>query len=612
MCSGASSAQLHLLVPLTDGESLEVLRDLLPKCKLDHAFLSHSVARAGGNPYYLHAIAQSGTEGNGQPAVPFDVRSFAAASYLSLGTDARMLFESCLLLGRFANLKRVREIASVDGPPLLAALRALEDQGLITFSNGELRCAHALLEEAVRSLIPSAVEAALSERIAKCLERECASQGYAAPIAAAAASSWIAAGDISAASRLLQHCAVHAAALGEPRLAADTLLQIPRQQLGPSERVAVISSIVDYAEAAGSRELVCLALRDLQRTKLELPTSPEDLREIAFRVLEADLRFGVDPASAITPLVALVADAGAPTPIRVRAGVRLLIAADMNLDAKLADCVMRWVGAAASSLPREDPLSLRIELIYDTVFGDQKRAAEIASTLLCAHPFPSLTQAAVAARRNAAVALSRIGFSSQAAPILAADYRFMSAHRVASEAAYCALLLGDASLSGGDLRAATSWLHEASVLMNNEPQAQALQAGYHYAVASLAVSVGNCEEAHRLVDLARIHYPAIGVRYQAVALSLRLKVRALAGKNVHSDPEVSILETLFQQGAKLGAQDAIVEALWLVYHVNDPERASVFLTDYLRNQRRELGEPESSLRLTTSGDRAWRDCSAAT
>ena len=599
---GGQYASVHHLDALGSADSLAVLQDLLPQRRTDHSYLTLCAARANGNPYFLHAIAHSDTMGAVPDSIPFDIRAFASAAYYRLTTDSRTLFETCLLLGRFANLRRVRDITAIDGPPLLAALRSLEGNGLLRFSGGELRCTHALLEDACRALIPSAIAAVLHERIAKCLGNECTSQGYSAPLAWAAAESWIAAGDIHAAGRLLQQCAAQAAALGEPLLAARTLRHVPLSGLSPRERIDLLRAIADYEEAAAERDQVCATLRELLSASRELPCTREALQEIEFRIVEADLRLGTEPNDCIAPLTALLTDDDAPAPLRIRSGIRLLIAADMNLDASLAELTLTQLRPVLLSLPPEEPLRLRAELIYETVFGDQQRACDLATQLLSSQATPALAQTAVNARRNAAFALSRMGFRNRAYPVLLADYRFMSAHHVASEAAYSLLLLADIALCDGDVAAASNWLREATPLVTTSPLIHSVQAGYYSAAASVALLEGRTADAENLIVNARGRYPAIGLRYRALDLSLRLRVKAARGCNARSDPDLDELRRLYELGASLGGQDPIVEALWLA----GEQGRSGMLSEYLLGRRRELTAPEVSLRQTTERDRAWQ------
>jgi hypothetical protein len=92
-----------------------------------------------------------------------------------------------------------------------------------------------------------------------------------------------------------------------------------------------------------------------------------------------------------------------------------------------------------------------------------------------------------------------------------------------------------------------------------------------------------------------------------MAIALRLKSQVTLGIGEIDDTGLAELWRLFEIGGHLGAQDSIVESLWLCEHsAGRADRASAMLTDYLLVRRRELVHPESSLRSTTAHDKAWQ------
>jgi DNA-binding SARP family transcriptional activator/tetratricopeptide (TPR) repeat protein len=600
--------RVYLLAPLSTADSLAVLKELLPQKAADERYLEECAAQAGGNPYYLHAIARSdGLQPTTVHSVPFDISAFAAAAYLGLNAGARSLFESCILLGRFADLQRVKEVASLEGQPLVLALRTLEDQGLLTFSHGELRCAHALLAEASRPLIPMGVAAALHERIATRLEREAAADGYPDSLASVAAEHWLAAGDVASASRLLQRCAAQAAALGEPSLAASMLLELPHSELPAADRIVLLQAIVTYAEVAGSSDVLLASLHDLLNARKAHGSSAERLRELEFRIIEADLERGAKPSEAVVSLSDHLNDVQISVPIRVRAGIRLLIAADMGLDSHLAKETLTSLRPVLEQLARSDPLRVRAELIYETIFGDKWLALEHANALLASNPVSGLHRDTVRARDNAAYAYTRLGLRDLANPVLAQEYQYMASRHSTREAARNVLLLADNSLSEGDLAGAARWLAEATALVGTEPRVELRHAGYYSAAANLAIVEGRFDDAERLINTAYERYPTVGLpRYRAFALAIRLRAALLRRGSPLPREEFVELHDLYRRGGHLGGQDPVVETLWL-YEVSEgrESQASLLLTEYLFERRREVGPPEFSLQITTGGDSTW-------
>jgi hypothetical protein len=376
--------------------------------------------------------------------------------------------------------------------------------------------------------------------------------------------------------------------------------------LSPEQRPAILNRIVEYSEAAGDREQVLSSLRILQTTVRELRCEPELLRDTDFRVIEADLRHGGSPDPMIGPLRSMFNDEDAPLVLRLRAGIRLLIVADVNLDVQLANSVY---GQLPSTTDESGPLaSLRhqADLVYHTVFGDQGQAIALIQSVIRQHPIPIIAQSGVSSRRNAGYALNRMGRGDLARPILLADCAFMLERHVTSEALFSMIVLAESALYDGDLASAQSWLQQAAAIIEHEPQTRALQGGYFSAAAGLAIAEGRLTDAEHFVDEAHARFPAIrSPRYEAIETAIRLRITLARGGCVATNM-IARLRELYLRGARLGAQDLLVEVLWLAETVQGHSAAAhSLLSDYLTNQRRERGSVEWSLRNTTSSDSAW-------
>lgn len=598
--------QVYRLSPLNQDDSVAILRELLPTHSNNASFLATCAQQGEGNPYYLHVIAQTHLSNHSTSPIAFDIQHFAASAYLSLGATARTLFECSLLLGRYGTLKRVRQVASIDGPALLGALRTLEGHGLLSFSDGSFRCSHSLLEEACRSLIPSAVAAALHERIAICLEAECHSLGLEIPTAWAAAEHWLSAGDADSATRLLRKCASQAAIIGEPLAAAKTLLRVPFLRISASEQCTVLRDIIEYSEVGGDRRLVSTALRDLLKAESARDSSRRDIQQVEFQIIEADLQQGAHPTHAVPSLTNFLVDTAASPSLRIRAAIRLLIAADMGLDVRLAADTHEHLRTIAAQSSDEEALLRRAALIFETTFGNRDNARQLALELVALHPQPSLHQASVAARGNAAFALCRLGLRTLADPLLEEQCDYMSRHRVRTEAVYCRVLLADNALCQGELSRAGDLLRTAADDISQAPQMTAHLAGFLSSSASVAIAENRFRDAEDLTDRAQRCYPAIAApRYRAIELALRCRIRIGLGASVEGS-EVADLRRLYECGRSLGAQDSIVEALWLAYvSQGATEEAQQLLTDYMSQRRREQNAADWSLRSVTCTDPYW-------
>lgn len=599
-----SPHQVHRLEPLGHDDSLALLQELMGE-QQDDEFASWCISQASGNPFYVHALAMQRDREDRLRGVPFDIRTLASSSYFALSADARSILESCLFLGRFATLKRVQEVSMVDGKLLLTALRRLEEDGLVSYGGSELRLVHALLEDAIRPLVPLSVAAVHQHRVAQCLESECIAQGYPDRLAWAAADCWIAAGDTSAALRLLRLCAGRAVAVGEPRSAALTLRRISNADLPAPELGNLLDEISHYAELASDTTLLHATLRERLTLSRQLNAGLAQVQELEFRVIEADLQQGAHPEKSVHALMEVLQRESSAPHLRVRAAIRLLIAADISLDASLASSVNILVKPIISSAPLDQFLRQRAELVYATVFGSEARAMELIRELLTQCSEPSLSQSMMHARHYAGFALSRMGHFTQANTLLIANYAFLSDHHIVSESLYCMNLLADNALSCGNWREAEIWVAQAKAAIDGDgPRRHYSTVGYFAAAARLALSQHRLDDAEAMLVEARTRYEVVrAARLSAVDLALRIQIERARGTSLVGDPRVDELRGLFERGARLGGQDGIVEALWVAdISTGRREEAVRMLHTYLTSQRRETTPLEWSLRSLITGE----------
>jgi DNA-binding SARP family transcriptional activator len=605
-----TSSTMHCLTPLSDGDSLLLLMELASGHSQDEKYIRWCLTQASGNPFYLHSLARHEASAPSDDLLPFDIRNLASSSYFSLDSHSRGLLEACLLLGRFASVRRVQEIADISGEVLVAALRRLEHGGLLTFSAGELRLSHALLEEAIRSLVPRTVAAALHARVAQSLEGDYERQAYSVPLAWAAAESWIAAGDSNAAVRLLKHCAAQAAAVGEPQAAANTLLKISPSELSLAERASLQDEIISYAEAGGARILLQETLRERIEAAYALGARNCDIQELEFKYIEIAFQQGEHPGPWLDALMTLLGNEDARASLRTRAGICLLVASDLLLDEELARSSYQQLRGVLPLLPARSDLGRRAEIIYETVFGDQARALDVVGEVLRDYPQPDLAQSSLSARHEASYALSRLGHFALAKPVLLANYHFMFAHHVLTEAVYALMLLADNAMCTGDLPQAAVWLEKAEGSLSvDDLRTDGRAAGIYSTKASLALLTGRLDEADALVNAMCERYPIVGTpRFGSIAAALKVRIKAARGMALASDPLAGELRDAYSRGAHLGGQDHIVEALWHVFRSSgDIEGASQLLSDYLSRHRREVTPTEAPLRLGTAADAVWRN-----
>ncbi|MEP6729283.1 MAG: AAA family ATPase [bacterium] len=605
LLAATTKTAIHELCPLSAADSRDLVTLLQGGIIPDEEHVTWCVEQSAGNPFFLHALALH--RGSTSTSIPFRIQSHAASSYSSLAEASRSVLEACLLLARFATLDRTRAVVGIDNACLLSAFRELEEYGLIEFRQGRLYGPHALIHDALLDLIPTSVAALHHRRIAELLEQECVAEQYDSLLAWSCAQSWLAAGNPVAATRLMRRCASQAAALGEPSAAAGFLLQLLTSAVPSSLKGELLDDIIHYAQVGGAFQISASALRDRLQLAIERGESEGDRKSIQFQVIEADLLNGAPVASTLASLMDLLHDLSAPVSIRTRAGVRLIVIADLNYDAVLANSVysvLRTIGI--SDLQQSSHLT-RAELVYHVTFGDPARARLLAATLLSAFPEPDVLECATRARTYAAFAYYRMRETSKSRELCEAEYAFMKASGAFQSALYAASLLTEIAITDGDFVSATKWLETENAgygVVSQRPHSPSLC--YCANAAELAMMRGAFDEAERFVAPLAGNSLLSAPRLKAVSLALLIRLQQRRAETKVAGADVALLFDLYQKGCDLGGQDAVVEALWCCEIITgNATGASRLLRDYLANHRRERGRPDWSLRHTTAADDAW-------
>jgi DNA-binding SARP family transcriptional activator len=601
------------LGPLSDNDSRSLLLALTTPGFLGDAQVTESVRLAGGNPFYLQAIARHPRRASSD-AIPFDISALAARSYLSLDDEARTVLECVLLLNSLASLERVQTIVQLDGFAFLRALRVLEEDGLLHCVGNDLKCPHHLLSEALRPLLPTSVVAALRQRIAMHLEAECIERRFDGALAWSAAQAWMEVGRTSAATRLLRQCASYAASLAEHSEAARMLARLLPVELPDEEALGLIDEVIAYSEAGGERSIRARALRErLRHMKGPSAIPSEQLRRelCAVRVAraEADLNEVEDIAPVVAELRDLVADEQLEPELRMRAGISVLIAADLSLDQGVAtQCwdalrpIRRTLGAAHTQ-------ALRAKLIFHTVFGAPSVAASTARRILGLHPLASLEFTSVMSRRNALFALAILGEGETFMPGAIAAFDHMIAQKVYTEAVYVSVSLADHLMAAGDFGGALNCLARAgSALSRVAESAAGVTLGYLSSLSLIAFWSGDYDTAARILSHVRERFHLLATpRLRALSSAHKMRLRLTRGEVV-DERDFSQLLDYYDRGARLGRQDTVVETLWLAHRQRDAtDCASELLREYLETRRRERCAADWSFWHSTRSDPVWRD-----
>ena len=328
-------------------------------------------------------------------------------------------------------------------------------------------------------------------------------------------------------------------------------------------------------------------------------------------VAEADLNEAGDLKALVEESWSALMDVSLDAELRMRAGVSLLIAADLSLDATLSAAGWNQVAALEPSLGRTNTQALRARLIYHTVFGSSPVAVNTARRLLRTHPLPSIDVGSVVARRNALFALQILGELRAYWPTAVAAYEVMIERKIFTEAVYLAVTLAEDAIAAGDFGTALGWLSRAGGVVGRlHETAEGVTQGYMSALSSIAMHAGDYASAASL--LAQVHKRLRLVsapRLRAINSAYLSRLAVFQDKPLPSDGSLEVLRQDYDAGCKLGRQDTVVESLWLVYtRTNRSHDAARLLREYFAQHRRELSRADWSLWHSTRADSIWREC----
>jgi hypothetical protein len=611
----ASPSQFHVVMVnrLTAEDSRTLLHALSPHREHHETHLDDAIRLSAGNPFFLHAIARHPLWANPGADVPLDISSLAARLYHALDESSRTVLECVLVLSDLATLQRVCSAAMIGDVDFLHSLRRLEEDGLVHCSGQDIRCSHDLLATALRQLMPSTVTALLRQRIASQLEAECIERGFDSALAWAAADAWTSLGNSTAATRLVRRCAAHAAHLAEHSEAARMLCRCMAVPLPADEALELIDELIYYADVGGERSIRARALRErLRLMEPASPTlnrfSPQERSSVRIAIAEADLNEAGDLRALVSASRAALEDDTLGPELRIRAGVSLLIAADLGLDREAAMRCWRRLTILSRDVGGEHTQALRGQLIYHTVFGNPRIAVRTARRILRLHPLPQIDAASVIARRNALFALQMLGDSAVFKPVAAATYSLMTERKIYTEAVYVAVTMAEDAIAIGDFGTAVSWLGRASEVIGRlHETAEGVIQGFMSALSLVAVHQGDFATADRLLKQVHARLRLVATpRLRAINATYLIRLAIRQGEKLPPHCDVDQLRNDYRAGCQLGRQDTVVEGLWLAYASSgSAQDATMLLQEYFGQNRRETTPADWSLWHSTRTDPFW-------
>jgi len=283
-----------------------------------------------------------------------------------------------------------------------------------------------------------------------------------------------------------------------------------------------------------------------------------------------------------------------------------MMAADANLDARLAADTFDRSQKLISDEPHCHLLLAHVRLIYHTIFGDAARALIIADEIQAQVRSLERSWYTVMSERNCA-------FARQLAAPGPSDYEsFERALTQAIDASMVPTALGHAGslisvlIDDGEIVRAQEWMTTAERLAE-AVDSRDYAIDYLGAQVDLSLLTGNYKSAARHIDLMERCAP----RYQSVRsrndlLIYRLRVQQFLGRFWSPEAHIEQLLSYHEAGRGLTRHDDHMDVLWQTLNaLGRREQASALLSEYLLRHRREKRPCRYMLRVRTQNDAAW-------
>lgn len=534
----------HRVRPLTQLHAKQLLSDLLAASgsTISDERADDLAHLTGGNPLFLTQLAGHLRGAHGTDPVPDSLRSLLAERLQALSPQALLALQAFSCLGRAMSPSRLERMLELPSYSLLAALRELDEAGLIESDNQELHCRHQLITDAVRQVSSAAVSLLLNRRAAQVLEQDATATGDPSTLRQCA-EHYEAAGHSQDARRVLEKLGQYLLRIGAPSDASRIFERALSYCTTPQQELKLTGCLLNSLRQA--REWRPILQVYERRQGLVDVADGQALARQDDSLLEIEARLHLcENMRHELPLVLEKLETRSLNANRHAAlAVIGLIMADNLIDPAAANQVASHLTLNRETLESStDPLVLSAALIYHTTFGDLDTAVYCARRMVRLWPPRIEADIRVLQRaRWAAVPLAYVGDFSSAEELLQMAFHTACRRRLWSEASGEARALAELAILKSNLVSASAWITEARkyAARASDPDLAAdiseaatrielLRGTPDRARTSLSVIQDN--EPRRPEPRPRMRYLTLKVAFDLEEHSLRLEdVRELAG-----------------------------------------------------------------------------------
>jgi len=553
------------------------------------------VRASEGSPLMLRSLVNHWIETGQAGGIPPTLQVLLEQRLDRLHAHALRAMQVIFLLGKFADIERIRSTLQLPVHELLSALEQLEHGGCLARTDSYMVATHELIGRAATDKLPELVRMTLHSAIGDVLHAECLVH----PVADVLLSSmrhWAAAGRMS---DVLRTAAIHIGILisaGKPRAILSMLAgaeDIPQS----NEIRASLGRLRLRLEVESGEYHRALALSP---GGFALPGSTDEIEEAQVDSLLSaiDSAYRADPIADRDELATFssrVANTERYQPdIRLRgAEIGLIISAN-TCDRKIASSCHK----ATSTLGEiSSPEKLNhLSLLYHTIFGDLDTAEWVAEKLIASATARGVSTSACQTIARAGFTLRLTGATDKAQSALALAYEMALTLEAPRLAEYPAWQLAQMAIDAGSLECLGRWSTALEKLTAQE--SGPIATGFAQAhFCREAIFRNNHTQALLFLSRTQESQPRFPTpKASAYVVALELGARLLDPIWVPSEGLTEAAIEKHRRTASYGTSDFLTSCIieGLIRSGRDTD-ARVLARNYLEHMRRERSAPSFTL-----------------